>query len=58
MREALVDVIEYAETLNAELKASAGFEPFGDLRGFKGRAKSLDDATSRLVLKGLGFTLA
>jgi hypothetical protein len=50
MREALVDVIEYAETLNAELKVSAGFEPFGDLRGFKGRAKSLDDATSRLVL--------
>lgn len=58
MREALVDVIEYAESLNTEIETIAGFEPFGDLRGFKGRAQSLEDTTSRWLLKGLGFALA
>lgn len=58
MREALVDVLAYAEGLNAELKAIAGFEPFGKLQGFKGAGKSLEDATSRWLLKGMGFALS
>jgi hypothetical protein len=58
MREALVDVLEYAEALNADLKSAAGFEPFGDLRGFKGRGQPLDAAASRWLLKGIGFALA
>ena len=58
MRQAHVDVIEYAETMNNELKTIAGFEPFGDLRGFKGRADSLDKQTSRWLLKGIGFTVS
>jgi hypothetical protein len=57
VRESLVDVIAYAESLNKELNAVAGFEPFGDLRGFKGRGVSLDNTTSRWLLKGLGFAL-
>jgi len=58
MREAHVDVLDYAEALNAELLRVGGFEPFGDLRGFKGRAGALDNATSRWLLKGLGFAIA
>lgn len=55
IREALVDVIAYAEKLNEELKSKAGFEPFGDVRGFKGARKPLEKSTSRWLLKGLGF---
>lgn len=58
MREAIVDVLEYAEALNADLDAAAGFKPFGNLRGFKGRAQPLDKSTSRWLLKGLGFSIS
>jgi hypothetical protein len=58
MREAILDVIEYVELMNEDLKKSAGFEPFGDLRGFKGRGRSLKKETTRWLLKGLGFTIA
>jgi hypothetical protein len=58
LRHALLEAIEYAEALNAELKALAGFEPFGDLRGFKGRRAPLEKATTRWLLKGLGFAIA
>lgn len=33
-RQALVDVLDYASQFNAQLLSIAGFEPFGDLRGF------------------------
>ena len=58
MREAIVDVFEYAEALNSDLSAAAGFKPFGDLRGFKGRGQPLDNSTTRWLLKGLGFAIA
>jgi hypothetical protein len=58
MREAHIDVIEYAEALNEDIEEIAGFSPFGDLRGFKGRAEPLDNSTSRWLLKGLGFNIA
>jgi hypothetical protein len=32
--QAHVDIIEYAEGVNSELLPIAGFEPFGDLRGY------------------------
>ncbi len=54
-RKAVIDVFNYAEVFNAELYALTSFKPFGSLRGFKGRAKSLDKSTSRWVLKGVGF---
>lgn len=57
MRQAHVDIIEYAERVNAEISAIAGFEPFGDLRGFKGAAGSLEKATTKWLLKGIGFTV-
>ena len=58
MRKAIVDVIDYAVALNSELQKVAGFQPFGDLRGFKGAAHSLDKSTTRWLLKGMGFQLA
>lgn len=54
-REALASVLEYAEEVNAFLKKEAGIEPFGDLRGFKGRAASLDKSTTRWILLGMGL---
>jgi len=57
LRKALVDVIDYAEALNIEVRQIGGFEPFGHLRGFKGRAKPLDESTTRWLLKGMGFVI-
>lgn len=57
-REAIVDVLEYAEEFNKFVSGIASFQPFGDLRGFKGRAQSLNASTTRWVLKGMGFAIA
>lgn len=57
-REAIGSVISYAEGFNEFVGGLAGFRPFGDLRGFKGRGKSLPKATTRWVLKGMGFDLS
>lgn len=54
-RKAVCDVLDYAEAFNEELNDVAKFKPFGSLKGFKGRATSLDKSTSRWVLKGIGF---
>lgn len=54
-RNALASVLEYAAEVNAFFKKEAGIEPFGDLRGFKGRAGSLDKNTTRWILRGMGF---
>lgn len=58
-RKAIVDVIEYASSFNEQVQERARFKPFSnDLRGFKGRARSLDKATSRWLLKGIGFSVS
>jgi len=54
-RKAVVDIIDFAERFNNDVNEIAGFRPFSNLRGFKGRGKALDKATSRWVLKGIGF---
>jgi hypothetical protein len=56
-RNAIAHVLSYAEALNVETVALKGPKPFGGLRGFKGRGKSLDKGTSRWVLKGMGFSV-
>lgn len=58
MREAIFDVLDYAEAVNSDIDRLARFKPFGDMRGFKGRGESLDGATTRWLMKGLGFTLS
>ena len=55
LRGAVVDVIDYATKFNDLVFGIAGFKPFGSLKGFKGRAKSLEKSTSRWVLRGVGF---
>ncbi len=56
-RNAIAHVLMYAEEFNGATVARGGPKPFGDLRGFKGRSKSLDASTSRWVLKGMGFSV-
>lgn len=55
-RQAVLDVLNYAEGFNAHLKGIAGFEPFGDMRGYKGRLEPLDKSTTKWLLRGMGFT--
>ena len=57
-RKAIAKVIDYAAKFNETVYAGAGFRPFGNLRGFHGRGESLSKATSRWVLKGMGFPLS
>ena len=52
-RQALVDVLDYAEDLNTHVEKIAVFRPFGDMRGFKGAAQPLLKETSRWLLRGL-----
>lgn len=54
-REGLVSVIDFATDFNEFVDGKAGFRPFGDLRGFKGRGQPLTKATTRWVLKGMGI---
>ena len=54
-RQGLVDVIDFAQEFGDFVDGKAGFHPFGDLRGFKGRAESLTKATTRWVLKGMSI---
>jgi hypothetical protein len=60
LREAISRTLQYADHINRFLdQRNVGFRPFcGDLRGFVGRLESMDKATSRWVLKGMGFQIA
>lgn len=58
LRNAIARVLEYAEAINGQLNREHGIRPFGDLRGFSGRAKKLEKKTTRFMLKGMGFTIA
>lgn len=58
VRAAICDILDYANAFNAHVKEVAKFEPFGDLRGFKGRGQAHNKATTRWLLKGLGFSVS
>jgi hypothetical protein len=55
LREAIADVLEYAELFNEDVSKAAGFKPFGSMKGFKGRAEPLDVRTTKWLMRGLGF---
>jgi len=57
-REAIAHVIDYACRFNDVVYPIAGFRPFGNLRGFHGRGKSLPKNSTRWILKGMGFKLS
>jgi hypothetical protein len=52
-RRAVVWIIEYAESFNDFVYNLAGFKPFGDLSGFKGRKVPLDKSTTKWLLMGM-----
>lgn len=54
-RKSLIDIFEFAVGFNEFVQASAGFKPFSDLRGFKGRKQPLPKETTRWVLLGMGI---
>ena len=60
LREAISRTLHYADQINRFLDGrNVGFRPFcGDLRGFVGRLEAMDVATSRWILKGMGFQIA
>ena len=55
LRQAIADVLAYAEEFNNEVYALGDFRPLGDMRGFKGRAEALDKRTTKWLMRGLGF---
>jgi hypothetical protein len=54
-RKALIDVFDFAVGFNSFVQVTAGFKPFGNLRGFKGRKEALPKETTRWVLRGMGI---
>lgn len=56
-RKAIVDVLAFAEQLDDKTYQLGQIRPFGDLRGFKGRAVALDKSTSRWILKGMNLAV-
>ena len=59
MREGIINGLAYARKLNGFVQRIDKFRPFGNLKGVLGGSDvRLDPATSRLVLKGLGFSLS
>jgi hypothetical protein len=54
-RVAMIRVIDFATEFNEFVNDAAGFQPFGDLRGYKGRKEPLTKATTRWVLRGMGI---
>lgn len=57
MRTALKNILDYATQFDDYVHSKLGFRPFGNLRGFKGRAENIDKKTTRLILKGLGLKI-
>ncbi|HTS16492.1 MAG TPA: hypothetical protein VMP11_02870 [Verrucomicrobiae bacterium] len=57
MREAIVDVLEYALMFNRFVLKLAHFPPFGDLRGALAGRERIQPTTSRWLMKGFGFIL-
>lgn len=53
MRKAVFRLIEYSELFNDYTFQLASFRPFGNLRGYKGRAEPLSKSTTKWLLKGM-----
>ena len=54
-RKGLTNVIDFAEEFNEFVAEHAGFRPFGDLRGYRGKREPLTKTTTRWVLRGMGI---
>ncbi len=58
LRNALVNVLEYSDAMHRQLTNRVELSPFGDLRGFSGRAKKYEPEATRFMLKGMGFAVS
>jgi len=56
MREAIFQGMEYMNALGTFVKAKTEKNPFGDLRGLKGRKELLPKGSTIWMLKGFGFS--
>jgi hypothetical protein len=57
-RDAICRVMDYAARINILAASKDGPKPFDDdHRGFAGASEPLDKATSRWILKGMGFAI-
>jgi len=54
-REAIYHVIEYMRIIGALVEEKTATNPYGDLRGLKGRKTLLSSKSSIQILKGLGL---
>ena len=54
-RKGLVDLIDFATEFNDFVDDQAGFRPFGNLKGFKGRKEPLTKQSTRWILRGMGI---
>lgn len=54
-RICLMEAFEFAEKFNDHVHSHAGFKPFGDGRGIRGRTQPLGKDTTRWVMKGMGI---
>lgn len=57
LREAVGDALDYSKALHEQIAGIAGFTPFGDMRGFSSKVVALDKATTKWVMKGMGFAV-
>ncbi|MGD0017233.1 MAG: hypothetical protein ABSC38_06945 [Verrucomicrobiia bacterium] len=57
MREAIVDVFDYAWTYNKFVVSLASFPPFGNLQGVLAGRERLTPVTTRWLMKGFGFAV-
>lgn len=55
VRESLVNVLTFAADFNEFVYKHGAFRPFGNLKGFKGRAESIHKSTTSWVLRGMGI---
>jgi hypothetical protein len=57
-RQAIKKVIDYASHFNDAVHSAGKLRPFGKLQGFHGRGTRLSKATTRWMLRGMGFPLS
>lgn len=58
IRKGVAETFEFCQQFNKYVYTIAGFNPMSKLSGFKGRTQSLDQSTTRWLLKGMGFNIS
>lgn len=56
LREAISSALNYVVALGSQVETKTKKNPFGDLRGLKGKKELLDPIPTFWIMKGMGFT--